>query len=141
MNRKELAALTIGLRDKAWNAQEGRCLWCDIFMLKRKSEWRAKPNQRVTADHLIPASKGGESVIGNIIAACSRCNHRRRDRTVEQWVLMLKQEYSEAQFALLLSKLTRFGIELLNIGHPAQAAPTVENPIVRAPEEDATAPA
>lgn len=140
MNRKELAALTIGLRDKAWHAQEGRCLWCDIFMLKRKAEWRAKPNQRVTADHLIPASKGGLSVIGNIVAACSRCNHRRRDRTVEHWVLMLKQEYSEAQFALLLSKLTRFGIEL-PIGHPAQAAPTVESPIVRAPEVDAPAPA
>lgn len=50
------------------------CLYCgDQF-----------PTSKLTRDHVIPASKGGESVWENCVTACERCNHRKADRTPEQ---------------------------------------------------------
>jgi 5-methylcytosine-specific restriction endonuclease McrA len=33
-----------------------------------------------TADHVVPASKGGDHTVANLRAACWRCNSERRDR-------------------------------------------------------------
>ena len=38
----------------------------------------------LTRDHLIPISRGGESTWQNVITACTRCNHRKGDRTPEE---------------------------------------------------------
>ncbi len=32
------------------------------------------------ADHRIPLSKGGESILDNLVGACRRCNRSKRDR-------------------------------------------------------------
>lgn len=137
--RKIIAAQVIGWRAKAFASQRGRCLWCNRPMANRRIEMRQFPERRVTADHLIPSGSGGPDEAWNIIAACYKCNHRRGNRPVSEWVAALHLEYTTADFAILLSKLTIFGIEAL-IGHPAHAAPTVENPIVRAPEVETLAP-
>ncbi len=39
---------------------------------------------RLTLDHVVPRSKGGESIWENVVAACAPCNLRKGDRTVEQ---------------------------------------------------------
>lgn len=50
------------------------CLYCgDPF-----------PVSALTRDHVIPQSKGGPDVWTNCVASCSRCNHRKSDRTPEQ---------------------------------------------------------
>ncbi len=41
------------------------------------------PNE-LTLDHVIPFSKGGQRNWGNIITACTPCNHRKANRTPEQ---------------------------------------------------------
>src|SRR5689334_23446336 len=39
---------------------------------------------RLTLDHVIPRSRGGESVWENVVTACAPCNHQKGDRTLEQ---------------------------------------------------------
>ncbi len=38
-------------------------------------------NKRLTLDHVIPVSKGGEHKWDNVVTACESCNQRKRDRT------------------------------------------------------------
>jgi hypothetical protein len=42
------------------------------------------PSSALTRDHVIPASRGGESVWENCVTACERCNHRKANRTPEE---------------------------------------------------------
>ncbi len=39
---------------------------------------------RLTLDHIVPRSKGGESVWENVVTACAPCNLRKGDRSLEQ---------------------------------------------------------
>ena len=38
-------------------------------------------NKRLTLDHVIPVSKGGEHKWNNVVTACESCNQYKRDRT------------------------------------------------------------
>lgn len=38
-----------------------------------------------TLDHVLPLSRGGSHSLSNILPACFRCNHSKRDSTVEEW--------------------------------------------------------
>ena len=38
----------------------------------------------LTIDHVVPRHLGGEHVWGNLVTACSSCNHRKGGRTLEQ---------------------------------------------------------
>jgi 5-methylcytosine-specific restriction endonuclease McrA len=42
-----------------------------------------------TIDHVIPRSRGGAHVWENCVASCTRCNHRKADRLIEElgWTL------------------------------------------------------
>lgn len=42
------------------------------------------PVSMLTRDHVMPASRGGDSVWENCVTACERCNHRKADRTPEE---------------------------------------------------------
>ena len=42
------------------------------------------PVSMLTRDHVVPASRGGETVWENCVTACERCNHRKADRTPEE---------------------------------------------------------
>ena len=39
---------------------------------------------RLTLDHVVPRSRGGESVWENVVTACAPCNHRKGSRTLEE---------------------------------------------------------
>ncbi|MGB2953806.1 MAG: HNH endonuclease, partial [Gaiellaceae bacterium] len=39
---------------------------------------------RLTLDHVLPRSRGGESVWENVVTSCAPCNLRKGDRTVEE---------------------------------------------------------
>lgn len=75
-------------RTQAFNAQKGRCYYCDQPMWnKSPSELEryglrqrtAKP-LRCTAEHLLAKQDGGRDVEDNIAAACWFCNVRRHKR-------------------------------------------------------------
>jgi 5-methylcytosine-specific restriction endonuclease McrA len=64
---------------RALFARDGwRCVYCGTT------------NGRLTLDHVVPRSKGGESVWENVVTACAPCNLRKGDRTLEQVGMELK---------------------------------------------------
>lgn len=52
---------------------DGLCAYC---RLRPASTW----------DHIIPISRGGETVPGNIVPACASCNASKGNRNVARWV-------------------------------------------------------
>ena len=64
---------------RALFARDGwRCVYC------------GSSNGRLTLDHVVPRSKGGESVWENVVTACAPCNLRKGDRSLEQVGMELK---------------------------------------------------
>ena len=58
---------------RALFARDGwRCVYCGTS------------GGRLTLDHVVPRSRGGESVWENVVTACAPCNHRKGDRTLEE---------------------------------------------------------
>jgi 5-methylcytosine-specific restriction endonuclease McrA len=54
-------------------ARDGwRCVYC------------GSSTGRLTLDHVIPRSRGGESVWENVVTSCAPCNHRKGSRTLEE---------------------------------------------------------
>ena len=43
-----------------------------------------------TVDHLLPQSRGGRNTWLNTVAACTRCNHRKANRTPEEASMVLR---------------------------------------------------
>ena len=37
-------------------------------------------------DHLVPVKEGGETVLGNMVPACARCDDSKRHLSFEEWV-------------------------------------------------------
>src|SRR3954451_3617762 len=38
-------------------------------------------------DHLIPITLGGETVLGNMVPSCNRCDHAKQHRPYREWML------------------------------------------------------
>jgi 5-methylcytosine-specific restriction endonuclease McrA len=45
---------------------------------------------RLTLDHVVPRSRGGESTWENVVTACAPCNHKKGDRTLGESGLELR---------------------------------------------------
>ena len=45
--------------------------------------WLMDPEVQLTADHIIPISKGGSDTFENVLPACGRCNKKKGSRLVE----------------------------------------------------------
>ncbi len=64
------------LTNRALFARDGYlCLYCGESFAPRK----------LTRDHVIPLSRGGENVWSNVASACRACNHRKNDRSPAEW--------------------------------------------------------
>lgn len=46
--------------------------------------------ESLTVDHVIPLSKGGSNYISNIVPACLSCNSKKRDLSVDEFLLRLE---------------------------------------------------
>lgn len=77
--RKLLSTLT----QKEWKdileKHDHRCAYCNRQM------------QRLTKDHVLPASRGGGYTAENIVPACGSCNSRKHDKTPEEFIEYLKK--------------------------------------------------
>ncbi|NLF23421.1 MAG: hypothetical protein GX590_09705 [Lentisphaerae bacterium] len=68
------------LRGSAWWRQQlaaGRCHYCGAVF----------PPAELTMDHVIPVARGGRSIPGNVVPACTACNRTKRHLTPAEQVL------------------------------------------------------
>jgi 5-methylcytosine-specific restriction enzyme A len=68
------------LRASPWwrkQLKAGRCHYCGGCF----------PPSELTMDHVIPVARGGRSVKGNVVPACSACNRTKRHLTPAEQVL------------------------------------------------------
>ena len=76
---------------RALFARDGwRCVYCGTT------------NGRLTLDHVVPRSRGGESVWENVVTACAPCNLRKGDRTLEQVGMILHAQPRPPQPVLFI---------------------------------------
>jgi hypothetical protein len=60
-------------------ARDGEhCVWCRTTLSHRSPE--------ATVDHVRCRCDGGGNALDNLVLACARCNHRRSNRTAEDWL-------------------------------------------------------
>ena len=65
---------------RALFARDGwRCVYCGTS------------SGRLTLDHVVPRSKGGESIWENVVTACAPCNLHKGDRMLEESGLQLQR--------------------------------------------------
>jgi 5-methylcytosine-specific restriction endonuclease McrA len=62
-----------------------------------------------TLDHVVPRSRGGAHSWANVVAACSRCNHRKADRLLAElgWALPFAPRPPASTVALLVGYARR----------------------------------
>jgi len=68
----ELSTLTAAEWAQIQTDQGGRCLYCGQIV-------------KLTMDHVIPLSRGGEHTKENVVGACRSCNSAKKDRPLEEW--------------------------------------------------------
>jgi hypothetical protein len=96
---------------------DNRCAYCGI-------EDTGDSRNGLVPDHLVPASKGGDFVIGNVIAACHDCNDRRGNKDWESW---LRLNYSSDANSM---------IQKINVYLQKFSYVTPENPEMRITDEE-----
>ena len=73
------------------------CVWCGH---------RPWPGD-LTAEHLLPRSRGGRTTAENLVLACRGCNRRRRSRPVVAEVRRLQADGAHPRLEALASALER----------------------------------
>lgn len=73
------------------------CVWCG------HEPWP----QDLSAEHLLPRSRGGTRAGANLVLACRRCNKRRGSRPVDAYVRQLWLEGRAPRLAALREALDR----------------------------------
>jgi len=69
-------------RTRLYLAQNNTCYLCEKKMRHPNGDRRNRnpPHNKATVDHVFPRSRGGYGMIGNVLLACSSCNHEKGDR-------------------------------------------------------------
>lgn len=68
----------------------------------------------LTIDHVLPISRGGERTWENLVAACSRCNSRKGQKTLEEANMkLLKIPKAPKEFDILAIPLTTAAVKML----------------------------
>jgi 5-methylcytosine-specific restriction endonuclease McrA len=78
-------------RTNIFRRDRGECQYCGS-------------KRHLTIDHVIPKSKGGQTVWTNLITACNRCNVNKGDKTPEQAGLHLRSEPFKPSLSYFLAE-------------------------------------
>ncbi len=68
-------------------------------------QYCGRRGERLTVDHVLPRSKGGDTTWLNVVAACLRCNLHKGNRTVVEAGMTLIRTPSHPQFLFSLHLL------------------------------------
>jgi len=81
----------------ATNTAEANVIWEDIkAFYGYKCAYCGRKTSHLTKDHIIAISKGGRDTMGNIVPACSTCNHKKNARDLLNW-----SQFNKLQLHLL----------------------------------------
>ncbi|KAJ6817013.1 uncharacterized protein M6B38_414015 [Iris pallida] len=70
--------------------------------------------ENLTIDHILPISRGGEWNWTNLVTACSRCNSRKGNKTIEEANMkLLKIPKAQKDFDILAIPLTTSAVKML----------------------------
>lgn len=58
--------------------QNHRCCYCGHHMILATKQFRMRPRNAISRDHVIPRACDGKNA-DNLVAACAQCNHLRGD--------------------------------------------------------------
>lgn len=73
------------LRKSRWwqnKLAEGRCHYCG----------QLSPRAELTMDHVVPLTRGGKSVKGNLAVCCKACNNRKKNLLPVEWEEFLEKQ-------------------------------------------------
>ena len=72
---KKVPPLKVGFnRQNLFRRDENNCQYCGVNL----------PGAKLQVEHVFPRSRGGPTTWTNTVAACSRCNGEKRDRTPKE---------------------------------------------------------
>ena len=57
----------------------------------------ATEKNKLELDHVVPVSRGGPSVVGNLVAACRRCNRKKGNQNVEDFLAHDPERLADVQ--------------------------------------------
>ena len=60
-------------------------------------------SDKLTLDHVLPKSKGGQNTWDNLVAACKKCNQKKGDKTPEQANMNLLNKPTKPKYNILRS--------------------------------------
>lgn len=82
----ELMALK-AMKRRALKEQNGIYLIStkELIQIYNSKCFYCQSNSNIEADHIIPISRGGQHSVGNLIAACRKCNASKGARTITEW--------------------------------------------------------
>ena len=98
------------LRHYILHRDNRQCQYCDQPSTK---------NHPLTLDHVIPESRGGPTVVGNLVAACQKCNTRKSNRSLADF--LTKDPERTAKIQQQVDKL----IILTSTGHLNSVMPAM----------------
>jgi 5-methylcytosine-specific restriction endonuclease McrA len=75
------------IRLTLWKKQKAKCCYCGVQMwsVKQPKQWRGKPSNQATIEHLNAKKDGGKNQRENVALACIACN-RQRDHLEMNWL-------------------------------------------------------
>lgn len=77
-------AVPVSFKRHVMERDKYKCVYCgtasNVTSENAGGRWA-----KLTADHLVPANRGGRSSVDNLVTACRRCNSEKNDRTPEEW--------------------------------------------------------
>lgn len=64
-----------------FNRDNWKCVYCGkrLFL-------NGKNSLQPTIDHVVPRSQGGTHDISNLLTSCKKCNHKKSDKSFEEFV-------------------------------------------------------
>ena len=98
------------LRHYIFARDHWQCQYCD------RTSTKAKP---LTLDHVTPESRGGPTVVGNLVAACQKCNTRKSNRSLEAFLTKDPDRLTKIQ------EQVKQVIPLTSAGHLNSVMPTM----------------
>lgn len=95
-------------RRAVWHLDQGRCRYCGRATSSRRLGWE----RRFTVDHRVPLSRGGTSILSNLVCSCWACNVL-KDNLTEAEFCAISMEIREGMRRELVGIVRRIGGDVI----------------------------